>query len=125
MRTTVTIDPDAAALLSAFMKRQNLSFNEALNLAIRTGLSTAGKGKSPRVQLPGISMRLRPGINLDKALALAGELEDEELVRRIQSLPAHAGETGEGERTSGRDPTEQCPGASALSPRMPPDSTLR
>jgi hypothetical protein len=29
-------------------------------------------------------MRMRRGINLDKALNLAAELEDEELVRRMQ-----------------------------------------
>jgi len=84
MRTTVTIDPDVAALLKAAMKRAGVSFKEALNDALRRGLaSNSGAGRKP-VRLPGIPMQMRPGINLDKALRLASELEDEELERRLQ-----------------------------------------
>ena len=38
MRTTVTIDPDTAALLQAEVARSGLSFKEVLNLAVRRAL---------------------------------------------------------------------------------------
>ena len=84
MRTTVTIEPDVAALLKSAMKRAGVSFKEALNGALRRGLSSnSGVARRP-VLLPGIPMQVRPGLNLDKALRLASELEDEELERRLE-----------------------------------------
>ncbi|MGO9830433.1 MAG: hypothetical protein ACLPJH_09855 [Myxococcaceae bacterium] len=84
MRTTVTIEADVAALLKSAMKRTGASFKEALNDALRRGLSSnSGVGRK-QVLLPGIPMKMRPGINLDKALRLASELEDEELERRLE-----------------------------------------
>lgn len=38
MRTTVTLDPNARAMPRAVMKEQGLSFKEALNGALRSGL---------------------------------------------------------------------------------------
>ncbi len=84
MRTTVTLDPDVAALLRAAMKRFGVSFKEAINTAVRRGLAHTEREGRKRIALPGIPMRLRPGINLDKALHLAAELEDEEHIRRMQ-----------------------------------------
>jgi hypothetical protein len=84
MRTTVTLDPDVEALLRAAMKRQGLSFKDALNESVRRGLSGAGHPRRERIALPGIDLQLRAGINLDKALRLADELEDESLIRRMQ-----------------------------------------
>ncbi len=73
-----------AALLKSAMKRTGLSFKEALNDALRRGLSSnSGVGRK-QVLLPGIPMKMRPGINLDKALRLASELEDEKLERRLE-----------------------------------------
>lgn len=84
VRTTVTIEPDVSALLKSAMKRAGVSFKAALNDALRRGLSSnSGVGRT-QVLLPGIPMQMRPGINLDKALRLASELEDEEFERRLQ-----------------------------------------
>jgi hypothetical protein len=44
MRTTVTIDPDVAAMLDGLMKAKQSSFKEGLNSALRAGL-LAGEGK--------------------------------------------------------------------------------
>jgi hypothetical protein len=84
MRTTVTIDPDVEAMLDRLMKAKQLSFKEALNSALRAGL-LAGQGKrAPApVKVPVFQMKQRPGLNLDKAIQLAGELEDEELLRKM------------------------------------------
>lgn len=83
MRTTVTIDADLAERLREQARRQRISFKEALNRALRAGLTT-GSAPGPPYRLATQPMRLRPGVNLDKALALAGALEDEEIVRKLE-----------------------------------------
>jgi hypothetical protein len=78
MRTTVTLDPDTAALVRRRMQERGVSFKVALNEAIRDGLAP-----SPRTpfRTPSRDMGL-PTVNLDRALQLAADLEDEELVRK-------------------------------------------
>lgn len=83
MRTTVTLDPDVAARLKEETRTRGISFKEALNSSIRRGLETSERtgGKPYRVRTA--KMGARPGVNLDKALRLAGELEDEEILRKM------------------------------------------
>ena len=83
MRTTVTLDPDIAAKLKTVARQRGISFKEALNSAVRAGLSGGRRATRPFKQHTQ-AMGLRPGINLDKALQLAGALEDEELSRRLE-----------------------------------------
>lgn len=83
MRTTVTLDEDVAAALRALAAERGLSFKEALNAAVRAGLSGSRKRSTP-YQVPTRPLGLRPGVDLDKALRLAGELEDDELVRKLE-----------------------------------------
>ncbi len=80
MRTTITLEADVEALVRRLMRERGLSFKEAVNLAIRTGL-TSGEG-SPSFSTPTRDLGVA-SIPLDKALALAGELEDEHLVRKL------------------------------------------
>ena len=79
MRTTVTLDPDTAALLQRVMKERGIGFKQALNDVLRRALT--GDGEDLEEVLPVRSMG-SPMVNLDKALQLAGELEDEELLRK-------------------------------------------
>lgn len=83
MRTTVTIDPDVEALLSRAMKQKGLSFKEALNAALRLGLMRDQSRKASSAKLPTFDMRQRADVNLDKALHLVSELEDEETLRKL------------------------------------------
>lgn len=83
MRTTVTIDPDVEAMLSRTMKQKGLSFKEALNAALRLGLMRDQIRKPSSSKLITFDMRQRAGVNLDKALQLVGELEDEETLRKL------------------------------------------
>jgi hypothetical protein len=83
MRTTVTLDPDVAAKLRATARHQGISFKQALNQAVRTGLGRPRRS-SRRFTLLTQPMSLRPDVNLDKALRLATALEDEELVRKLE-----------------------------------------
>jgi hypothetical protein len=81
MRTTVTLEPDVEALLKRLMRERSLSFKDALNHAVRAGLA-APPGTAP-ARTPTFAMGFEPAIPWDKALRLAAELEDEELVRRL------------------------------------------
>lgn len=81
MRTTVTLDPDTAALLQRVMKERGIGFKQALNDVLRRALT--GGGEDLEEVLPVRSMG-SPMVNLDKALQLAGELEDEELLRKTR-----------------------------------------
>ena len=84
MRTTVTLDPDVRTLLKRAMREQDRSFKETLNDAVRAGLrKPAAATKAPRFVQRSFRMG-RPLVDLTKANALVGELEDAELVGRTQ-----------------------------------------
>ena len=82
MRTTVTLDPDTEAHVRRLMRERGISFKEAVNLAIRSGAGRRPSGPPPAT--PTFRMG-PPRVDLTKALQLAGELEDEELVRRLRA----------------------------------------
>lgn len=83
MRTTVTLDPDVDAKLRQTMQQRGCSFKTALNDALRSGLG-GGAPASRRFRVRAQPMGLRPGINIDKALTLASEMEDAEIVRKLE-----------------------------------------
>jgi hypothetical protein len=83
MRTTVTLDQDVEAKLRAAMRERGVSFKQALNDSVRAGLQT-GPQPSKRFRVHARPLGVRPGINLDKALALAGEMEDVEILRKLE-----------------------------------------
>jgi hypothetical protein len=83
MRTTVTLDPDVAEQLKELAHRQQVSFKVALNSTVRAGLAAARGGSRP-YKVRSRNMGLRPGIDLTKALTMAAELEDEEIVRKLE-----------------------------------------
>ncbi len=75
MRTTVTLDPDVEALLKQAMRERGLPFKQVLNLALRAGLgSHNGNVEAFRQRSFGLG---RARVDLTKALALAGELDDQ------------------------------------------------
>lgn len=79
MRTTVTLDSDTVELVRRRMQERHVSFKVALNDAIREGLArpvAVGRYRTPTADL-GL-----PSVNLDRALQLAADLEDEELIRK-------------------------------------------
>ncbi|MCZ7536328.1 MAG: antitoxin [Acidimicrobiia bacterium] len=82
MRTTVTLDTDVAMRLRAIARERDISFKEALNSAVRAGLASTRGARA--YEVPHQPMRLRPGVDLDRALALAAELEDAETMRELE-----------------------------------------
>jgi hypothetical protein len=81
MRTTVTLDPDADAIVRRLMRERGLSFKQAVNEAIRSG---GRPTRRRQFKTPTFDMG-PPIVPLEKALRLAGELEDEELLRKLAS----------------------------------------
>ncbi|MEK6245232.1 MAG: ribbon-helix-helix protein, CopG family [Pseudomonadota bacterium] len=84
MRTTVRLDDELIEQLKAKARKENISLTRLLNRALRDGLRAPRPGK-PRRQLyreQPLPMG-PPKANLDKALALAAALEDEEIVREL------------------------------------------
>ena len=82
MRTTVTLDADVAAKLKQTARERGISFKEALNTNVRRGLESEEATSKPyRVQTRRLGVK--PGVDLDKALRLASELEDAEIARKL------------------------------------------
>ena len=75
----MTLEPDAEAHVRRLMRERGISFKQAVNDAIRAG---ASKPRRQRFVQPTFDMGA-PLVPLDKALQLAGELEDAELKRRL------------------------------------------
>ncbi len=83
MRTSVILDPDVDRLIRDVMRKRGISFKDALNEAARLGL----RGKEHRRAKKFVQKTFRMGeaqeFCWDKALTVAGEMEDEELTRKL------------------------------------------
>ena len=77
----MTLDSDTEQMIRRRMRRDKTSFKQALNDAIRDGCGTPS---DTPFHTPTASMG-RPRVNLDRALQLAAELEDDELMRRMNA----------------------------------------
>ena len=84
MRTTVRVDDEVLEQLKAQARRENLSLTRLLNRTLRAGMQAARKrpAKRPPYRERVCAMGV-PRVDLDKALAVAATLEDEEIVRKL------------------------------------------
>jgi len=84
VRTTVRVDDELLERLKAQARKEKVSLTRLLNRALKAGLRAGGARRRPqrayreRVHAMGV-----PRLVLDKALALAAALEDEEIVREL------------------------------------------
>jgi hypothetical protein len=81
VRTTVTLDADTEQLIRARMVERGVSFKEALNDLIRAGDPRQQRQAPFATRTASLGV---PAVNLDQALQLAGDLEDEELIRKMR-----------------------------------------
>lgn len=79
MRTTVTLEDDTLVVIHRLMRERGVSFKQAINDAIREG---ALQRPTPATFVTRSASLGVPAVSLDRALQLAAELEDEELIRR-------------------------------------------
>jgi hypothetical protein len=85
MRTTLTIDDHVAKALKELAHGSGKSFKQVVNETLRAGLGASGARRSrPYRMKPAALGGVLPGVNLDKALALADAIEDQELAAKMQ-----------------------------------------
>jgi len=80
VRTTVTLEPDTDAIVRRLMRDRGLTFKQAINEAIRAGVTARARRRVFRTKTFDMGP---PALPLDKALRLAAELEDEEVIRKL------------------------------------------
>ena len=84
MRTTLTLDDKIVQDLKNLVHRTGKPFKQVVNETLQAGLGVQGSPKARRYRLKPESLGgPLPGINLDKALALASTLEDQEIAHKI------------------------------------------
>jgi hypothetical protein len=82
MRTTITLEPDVEALISTVMKERHISFKDAVNSAVRAGLTQSRQQGAGFVQ-KSFSLGSERNFRWDKALEAAAAIEDEDLARKL------------------------------------------
>lgn len=78
----MTLDPDTEQILRRRMAERGISFKEALNEAIRRG---ARGDRAPEQFRTETAAMGTSRVNLDRALQIASDLEDDELIRKLRS----------------------------------------
>lgn len=84
MRTTVTLDPDVEMLLKRVMRERGLSFKDAINVGLRNAYVQPIQSTQKPYRTPTRKIGFLPHVNLVKANQLAGQLEDEEILRKLR-----------------------------------------
>lgn len=86
MKTTVHIDDDLFKDLKARARQSGESFRTLLNKTLRKGIQAKSSVKRTPYRCPGFSMGnpLPAAYSLDKALALASDLEDAETMNEME-----------------------------------------
>ena len=87
MRTTLTIEDRIAKELKNIAHKTGKSYKQVVNETLQAGLSPQGvREKTRRYKLKPASLgEVSPGHDLDKALALADQLEDAETAKKLAS----------------------------------------
>ncbi len=84
MRTTIRVDDAILERLKAQARREKVSLTRMLNRTLRAGLQSGGRPARKRAAYREKVHSLgTPRLELDKALALAASMEDEEIVREL------------------------------------------
>ena len=83
MRSTVRIDDDLMVELKANAQAEGISLTRMLNRALRVGLASPKHAEKRRPFKQNTFRLGAPRVGIDKALALAAALEDEEIARKM------------------------------------------
>ena len=86
MRTTIRVDDELLERLKAQAHKEKVSLTRLLNRALKGGLQAGGaRRRVPATYRERVHAMGAPRLALDKALAQAAALEDEEIVRELTS----------------------------------------
>ena len=84
MRTTIRIEDELLERLKEQALRENVSLTKLVNRTLRTGMQRSRASARHRSQYREKTYSMgAPRLDLGKALALASDLEDEEVVRKM------------------------------------------
>lgn len=84
MRTTLNIDDDLLKELKREAQKSRVPLRQLVNALLRRGMAgDAGRVSPKKFRCPVFSMG-QPRINLDKAISLAADLEDAEVLRELE-----------------------------------------
>ena len=83
-RSTVRIDDDLMTDLKAGAHRENISLTRMLNRVLRKGLAAVRQRGGERIEFEEIPVSMgRAYEDIGAALALAADLEDKEIIRKL------------------------------------------
>jgi plasmid stability protein len=82
VRTTMTLDDDVAEALRTLAHERHASFKQVVNETLRSGLKPAQA--TPATSYTTVSNMGVPKVDLTKALQLASDLEDQEIIRKLE-----------------------------------------
>lgn len=86
MKSKVHIDDNLMAELKSRARIEQMSVTRTLNRVIRAGLAASSRPCEEGERYEEATVRMgRPRVEIDKALALATALEDEEIIRKMSS----------------------------------------
>jgi len=84
MRTTIRVDDELLERLKAQAQKEKVSLTRLINRTLKAGLQVGGARRPKRPLYRERAQALgAPRVSLDKALALAAALEDEEIAREL------------------------------------------
>ena len=84
MRTTVRIDDDLLRTLKERAFREGISLAKLINGVLRRGVEAPGRQGQRRKRFRQKTYAMgQPKFNIDKALAFADSLEDEEVLKKL------------------------------------------
>lgn len=81
VRTTIDLDPDVDARVRALAHQRGVSIRTVINDELRR---TTHPAAEEAYVLPTFPLGVRADLDLDRALRLASELEDEETLRKLE-----------------------------------------
>ena len=85
MRTTLTLEADVARSLREEAARSGRPLKSVVHEALRAGLAARKARPARRYRLKPVPLGgVLPGIDLDKALAVADALEEREIARKLE-----------------------------------------
>ena len=84
MRSTYDLDADLIKQVRDRAHKQRRSSKAVLNEVVRAGLGKTATPRRKKITLPTYKMGARTDLNFIKANVLAAELEDEEIMRKME-----------------------------------------
>ena len=84
MRTTIDLDPDVDARLRDLSHRRGVPLRQVINEALRAATHPDSGSERAPYTLPTRRLGIRAAVDVDKALALADRLEDQEIARKLE-----------------------------------------